>query len=116
LSPAGDKYLVVLDGARHMTFAGRVAGMADAINRPDSNVNLGDPSLDPRLGGGATIPIQQPRSQGMKRDLQLTERAIFNRVKYISTAFWDAYLHGNGKGKEFLEKLDARANIEMVKK
>ena len=114
LSPAGDKYLVVLEGARHATFAGRVAGMAETggtqLILPDM-IEPQDPLVRERRN---TIP---PESRaGLKRDPQLTERAIFARVKVVSIAFWDAYLHGNAKGKEFLAGLDARRRLEMEKK
>jgi len=116
LSPAGDKYLVVLKGARHLTFAGRVAGMAETMGVTDIVMTDTDPLIDPRRVpyNPSTATIQNRKVP--KQDPQLTERAVFGRVKTISIAFWDAYLHGNVKGKEFLEKLAGRDNVEMVKK
>lgn len=114
LSPAGDKYLVVLEGARHATFAGRLAGMADTGGREMIMPDIYEPG-DPI--GRDRIRTMPPESRpGVKRDPQLTERAIFARVKVVSVGFWDAYLHGNAKGKEFLGKLSGRRNIEAAAK
>lgn len=114
LSPAGDKYLVVVEGARHATFSGRVAGMAQAggteLILPEM-IEPQDPIVRDRRN---TIPPQS--RSAAKRDPQLTERAIFARIKVVSVAFWDAYLHGNAKGKELLAGLDARRRLEMEMK
>lgn len=116
LSPAGDKYLVVLEGARNATFGGRIAGMAEGVRTGDVTMPS---TLDPNDPRGRLDPT--PRSQtrsstSAKRDPQLMERNIFARARVISVAFWDAYLHGNPKGKEYLEKLAGRTSIELVKK
>lgn len=117
LSPAGDKILVVLEGARHATFTGRIAGMVEEGSRSEDIVfPTFDPGLDPRVRGGYVLPPAGRRDAGGKRDAQLNERAIFARVKVITVAYWDAYLHGNAKGREFLNKLDARLRVESVRK
>jgi predicted dienelactone hydrolase len=115
LAPAGDKYLVVVEGARHATFAGRTAGMADAGGR-DVVVPDFDPNADPRTRGTYIPPQSRGNTRANRRDPQLTERAVFARIKVVSAGFWDAYLHGNAKGKEFLDKLAGRQNLEMAKK
>lgn len=116
LSPAGDKMLVVLEGARHATFSGRVGGMVEEGRRGGSDIAFPetDPT-NPRVGGGY-VPPTGTRARSNPRDPQLSERTIFARAKAISVAYWDAYLHGNAKGREFLEKLDARVRVEAARK
>jgi predicted dienelactone hydrolase len=114
LTPAGDKWLVVLNGASQATFTGRVGGAFEGRDRSEDVIFPDvDPTRDPRMGGyDGAIRVRSPRD----RDPLLSDRAIFARAKAISVAFWDTYLHGNAKGREFLDQLNGRRNIEMVTK
>jgi dienelactone hydrolase len=117
LSPAGDKYLVVLKGARHATFGGRVSGMVEGRLGVDAEGAF--PNVDPTRPGVMSPdyvpPTTSPRRSNV-RDPQLTERAIVARAKTVSVAFWDGYLHGNNKGRDYLGSLAGRTNVEMLKK
>lgn len=115
LSPAGDKILVVLEGARHATFAGRLGGMVEESRNVEMALPDVDRSGDPRTRGNV-VPQTTTVRRGSRRDPQINERALFARTKVISVAFWDAYLHGNAKGRDFLEKLSGRSGVEYVKK
>jgi len=75
-SPPGDKYLVFIDGAFHMSFTG-------ALAQPET--------------------IQGARRLLVSRMAQGTDqKAIFDYVKMASVAFWDAYLKDDAKAKAYL--------------
>jgi predicted dienelactone hydrolase len=75
-SPAGDKYLVWIDGAFHMSFTG-------ALAQPQSTSG--------------------PRGMLFSRMGQGTDqKAVFDYVKVASIAFWDAYLKDEPKAKTYL--------------
>jgi predicted dienelactone hydrolase len=75
-SPAGDKYLVWIEGAFHMSFTGALA--------------------QPQTASG-------PRGMLFSRMGQGTDqKAVFDYVKVASIAFWDAYLKGEPKAKTYL--------------
>lgn len=99
---AGDKYFVLLQGARHSVFAGTyVPGeIPQTTSIPMRNPNNPYPPGDPRnpypeygtqtMGGGPINPQ--------------VGRGSFNEVRLISLAFWDAYLKGEARGRDFLAK------------
>lgn len=76
-SPPGDKYLVFIDGAYHMSFTGALA-QAD-------NSQLGRRPIVARLAG------------------RTDQKAVFDYVKIASIAFWDAYLRNDAKAKAYLK-------------
>jgi dienelactone hydrolase len=88
LSPPGDKYAVVIEGASHLSSTGRAA----------------EPGASPvRRKGAATAD---------------EEVAIFRDLKVATLAFWDAFLRGDASAKAFLEsdslskETDGKAKIE----
>jgi predicted dienelactone hydrolase len=80
-SPAGDKYAVFIEGANHLSFTGRWAGG--------------------RQGGAGTGGLLARRFERLAEGTD--QRAIFDDVEQASLAFWDAYLKGDGRAKEFLK-------------
>ena len=76
-SPPGDKYLVFIDGAFHMSFTGALA-QAD-------NPQLARRPIVARLVG------------------RTDQKAIFDYVKIASIAFWDAYLKNDANAKAYLK-------------
>jgi len=108
-SPAGDKYFVSIEGARHMSFAGR-SGITNEEVRTDTDntVPPGTYPRDPRYP--ADDPRNDPYSQqGRGRRTGYPgvdfgrERAIFATVKSSTIAFWDGYLKADTKGIEYLK-------------
>ena len=77
-SPPGDKYQVFIEGANHMSFTGRWA----ESNRP---------------GGGLLARRFERLTEGTD------QKAIFGYVEQASLAFWDAYLRGDARAKDFLK-------------
>jgi predicted dienelactone hydrolase len=95
-SPPGDKVLVVIEGARHATFTGRLLPPTEEVRMPDSL----DP-LDPRR----LDPAQRPRRSGSMGD-PIRERNLFGIAKIASLAFWDGYLKAETGGKQYLARLN----------
>src|ERR1043165_7405296 len=99
----GDKYFVLLQGARHSTFAGTFApvDIPQTSSIPMRNPDNPYPPGDPRN----PYPDYQPsRTTGGGPVNPQIGRGTFNDVRLISLSFWDAYLKGEGRGREFLEK------------
>lgn len=113
LSPAGDKWLIVLEGAHHASFTGQVNAMAPGAPEVRSPT-IGDPTIP----GNTAAPIQQPYERGRPREGSdgLRIRGTFANVKAMSLAFFDAYLKGDAEGRTTLENAANRGGIELVKK
>jgi predicted dienelactone hydrolase len=111
LAPAGDKWLVVIEGARHLSFVGRIDPSTEGM-RPSLEPMLGDPA--PRTGA----PRQQydPRQPTRESVTGLRIRAMFADIKAISLAFFDAYLRNEAEGRTALEGAAGRGGVELVKK
>jgi predicted dienelactone hydrolase len=100
-APAGDKYLVFIEGARHMSFAGAMTLNPDLLQR-DYDMppgTLRDPYRDPSM-------MQQPTNG--ERGVYRGDRTIFNTVRMASLTFWDAYLKDDAKAKDALH-----SNVQM---
>jgi predicted dienelactone hydrolase len=82
-SPAGDKYFVLIDGARHNSFAGALTPIL--------------PPEEPRLVARDRPPIPQRASVGLA-----SERHILQIIKVASLAFWDAYLKNDSAARDLL--------------
>jgi predicted dienelactone hydrolase len=80
-SPAGDKYAVFIEGANHLSFTGRWAGGGQ--------------------GGAGAGGLLARRFDRLAEGTD--QRAIFDDVKQASLAFWDAYLKGDARAKEYLK-------------
>lgn len=81
-APPGDKYLVFIEGALHMSFTGRASGDEPGLAARWLEQYLGTPNLDTAL--------------------EYDQRAIFDYVKMSTLAFWDAYLRNNAQAKAWL--------------
>ena len=119
LAPAGDKWLVVLEGARHLSFVGRIDPSTDAM-RPSPEPMLGDPATDPndplRPRTGVPREPYDPRRPGRESVAGLRIRGMFADIKAISLAFFDAYLRNEAEGRTALEGASGRGGVELVKK
>ena len=81
-APPGDKYLVYIDGALHMSFTGRASGEEPGLAARWLEQYLGTPGLEAALA--------------------YDQRAIFAYVKLTTLAFWDAYLKDDAGAKDWL--------------
>lgn len=83
-APPGGKYLLFIQGAAHMSFTGKAAGKEGPGNGRLINAALsGDKALLDRID-------------------DYDQQAIFACVQHSSLAFWDAYLKGDAKAKQYL--------------
>jgi predicted dienelactone hydrolase len=97
---AGDKYFVLLQGARHSTFGGTYTPVDIPMTTSIPNQPNPYPPGDPRNN----YPYYPQQTQVNGPINPQSGRASFNDVRLISLAFWDAYLKGETKGREFLDK------------
>jgi len=97
---AGDKYFVLLQGARHSTFLGTFT----PVNIPQTTSIPQQPNAYPPGDPRNNYPNYQPMQPVNGPVNPQVGRASFNDVRLISLAFWDAYLKGEAKGREFLDK------------
>ena len=126
LSPAGDKWLVTIEGAGHLTFAGGSSqGLLDQIakERREGDYPPGQrvPGLDPEVPGGlidrpTDAPVSRRGGGSRAEDLALRQRELFAAVRGIGLTFFDAYLRGDAAGREALEKVAQRGGVTVEKK
>jgi predicted dienelactone hydrolase len=99
-APAGDKYLVYIDGALHMSFTGRAARQEPGLAVQWLERYLGTPDLDTAL--------------------EYDQRAIFDYIIMSTQAFWDAYLKDDAEAKAWLagDKLVtlSQGQVELLRK
>jgi len=97
-SPAGDKYYVVIAGARHMSFAGALTPMNDTqIQGRDFPDN---PIGSPRNPYEDTTSMQPMNGE---RGISGSDRSTFSSIRMTALTFWDAYLKGEAKAKDSLK-------------
>ncbi|HYI10184.1 MAG TPA: alpha/beta fold hydrolase [Thermoanaerobaculia bacterium] len=121
LSPAGDKWLIVLEGARHGSFTGRIEFIEVPRTEQQQLPSVADPNRDPERD--PRLPDERPRITGTQPGRPgregmpgLRERGIFAQVKAISLAFLDTYLRGDAEGRTALEAAGSRGGVELQKK
>ena len=103
LAPAGDKWLIVVEGARHSTFIGRYDAFIEAAARERIPPTVDMPRGTDPSSAGSRLPrndARRPRSEAQ----MINERALFSTIKSDALAFFDAYLKADTKGREALEK------------
>jgi predicted dienelactone hydrolase len=108
LAPAGDKWLVVFEGATHGSFTGRI-GPSVAGSQMDEN----RPPIGPDRRPVGTVPETRANRES---NAGLRIRGIFSNIKGISLAFFDTYLKGEAEGRTALEGAAGRGGVELVKK
>ncbi|HEY0142298.1 MAG TPA: hypothetical protein VGF48_15475 [Thermoanaerobaculia bacterium] len=95
LAPAGDKWLVTLEGGGPMAFSGRATPPPAHVDRRDEyDPFTGQRRVDPRSSRGQALFIE--------------ERTTFHLVRSLTLGFWDLYLRGDAAGREYLTRADAR--------
>lgn len=101
LAAPGNKWLVVIEGATHRTFAGVRDQLAAA---PDPTFQPNPQSTRDPL----TRPSDDPRRPGRESAAGMYERNRFAAVRSLTLAFWDAYLRNDPKGRETLDNSASR--------
>jgi hypothetical protein len=102
---------VVLQGARHSSFVGRIDPSMEAA-RLTQEPMLGEPP--PRT----TMPREpyDPRRPGREGRQGLQFLGTFGHIKALSLAFFDAYLRGDAEGRTALEGAGTRGGVELLRK
>ena len=106
LSPAGEKWFVSIEGARHGSFAGRGGALMDR-------------RIDETDFPGGTERERAARAEGQRIQAQgvmQRQREILSTIRTISLAFWDAQLRGDAEGREALDKAGERSGVTLEKK
>lgn len=105
-SPSGDKYFVLFEGARHLTFTGTTMAIV-----PDDSMTLYEPRVDPVTGQQAYV-----RTQRTTPSTFVNDRGLFERIRTLAETFWDAYLKGDAKAKDRLAAGQFGGNVTVEKK
>ena len=114
---AGDKWLVVIEHARHATFVGRydafIAAQARESEPTPERVKIpGELPGDQR--NPSTTPARLPGSSANAAAVR--ERDLFVTIKSMALAFLDAYEKEDAKGREALEKAGTSGGVEVQRK
>ena len=108
LSPAGDKWLVIVEDLASQTFTG-VAGPAPVIN---SNPL---PRQGTQITGQDPSEVERQRIAAARQSGH-SQRVMFGRARAVALAFFDLYLKDDAAARTYLTERDARANIEVKSK
>jgi predicted dienelactone hydrolase len=123
LASPGDKWLMVVEHARHSTFIGQYDALIEAQAR-EREVEM------PRAGGGfdprnptgtprdPNDPTSSPtRAPGANANAaSLRQRDIFGTIKMMALAFLDTYTKSDAKAREALEKSMTSSGVVTRKK
>jgi len=86
-SPPGDKYLLYLRGAHHLSYIG-----------PIFDIPLRDPAHRGKIANGI-----RSAARAVARVAPVIDQVgLFDYVRIASVAFWNAYLKDDGRAREFL--------------
>lgn len=102
-SPAGDKYFVLIDGARYSSFTGQVGIFAIAMQQPMNQTDQ----------YGRPI-VQQPMPTQQGGMVIANDRQIFNVAKMTSLAFWDAYLKNDTSARDLLQPAKFESSVSAA--
>ncbi|HEV7240213.1 MAG TPA: hypothetical protein VGQ36_13320 [Thermoanaerobaculia bacterium] len=107
LAPAGDKWLVTIEGVRTATFTGRNDGLLEAIAREED-----------RDIGRTYVPSRRPETSPRTRTEQASVRhqQMVADIRGIALTFFDTYVRGDAAGREALEKAGTRTGVVVEKK
>jgi predicted dienelactone hydrolase len=104
-SPAGDKYFVLIQGARHSSFTGSSSAAFDVPYQrspyPSSNPNM---------------PQQTANGQPIASPAYTSDRNTFQKIKLTSQLFWDAYLKGQASTRDLLVQEKMLSGVTLTKK
>lgn len=107
LSPAGDKWFISVEGARHASFSGRLEQRFERREEMDLPASTLTPPEGLDRSGGR---------QGRFDSLATRQREIFRKIKVSSLEFWDAYLKDSAEGREALGKTQGQPGLMVEKK
>ncbi len=106
-SPAGDKWFVSIQGAGRSAFTGNVGDFSGY--QPNQPMDMPYPTNRPPIGG--TYPQQQPTPRNNLPVIMGGPST--GTVRTISLAFWDTYLKKDDAGRDYLDKLKGRGDVQV---
>lgn len=127
LASPGDKWLIVVEHARHSTFIGQYDALieAQARERETELPRIGG-GFDPRNPNGTpggsprdpNDPMSPPRrAPGANANAaSLRQRDIFGTIKMMALAFLDAYIKDDAKAREALDQSMTSSGVVTRKK
>ena len=107
LSPAGDKWLATIEGARHATFTGRTEQLLEASARERAT---------PIPTAARGTMDNNPGARTRADSFALRQSEMFGLARGISLAFFDTYLKGKATARESLEKTGERRGVVIERK
>ena len=111
-SAPGDKYFVLIPGARHSSFTGTSSAAFEVTDRGSSQ------GMYP--GGNPNNPYGQSNTQpGGATPRYIGDRRIFGTIKVASLIFWEAYLKNETKARDLLQPdkfKSAVPGVELIRK
>lgn len=110
LAPAGDKWLVIIEGVQHGTFTGLASPPPTTTALPPSVIM--DPRTDPRDARREA----ERRQMDQHRRVGINERDLFILLRAASMAFFDVYLKDDSKARQYLEEADAHRHVDVKRK
>ena len=128
LSPAGDKWLVTVEGAGHATFGGGPGRSIEQIAREQSDrgpmtIPLPPDPDEPRVPGGGRNPrdtrVSGPPLNvrgGRAENAALRQQEMMGIIRGVALSFFDTYLRADAAGREALEKASTRKGVVVEKK
>ncbi|HYM59728.1 MAG TPA: hypothetical protein VEZ11_02415 [Thermoanaerobaculia bacterium] len=116
-SPAGDKYLVVLQGARHMSFTGLIEDLEDR-SRDREERSGSDYPMHGGGGGHGIGPLPHGAPPPVRDRIDPDhEKNIMSRIKVASLVFWDIYLKGRTEAKPYLvNQVEKNGGVQVFSK
>jgi dienelactone hydrolase len=118
LAPAGDKWLVTLEGGTFSAYTGRIDPALQPDRRATDRPIMEDPN-DPNRNPVAppVVRQQEPRRPAREGTPGLRTRGAFATVKALSLAFWDTYLRDDrAEARTALEAAGTRGGVTLEKK
>lgn len=128
LSPAGDKWLVTVEGAGHATFSGGGARSIETIAREQTDrgpmtIPLPPDPDEPRVPGGGRNPRDTRMSSPAlsvksvrEENAALRQHEMMAVIRGVALSFFDTYLRADTAGREALEKASTRKGVVVEKK
>ena len=98
-SPAGDKYFVLIEGARHSSFTGTSLASFEVRTQPIQQTMQSNPNAPMATSPGF-----------------VSDRNLFQKIKVTSIVFWDAYLKNDSDARDLLKSDKVPSGVQLTMK
>lgn len=107
-SPTGDKYWVLIQGARHTSFTGQSASAFDV----QTSV-VEQPSIRQSPN---TVPVQPSTAVNSTAPAFFSDRTVFQKIKLTSLLFWETALKNATEARDLLVQDKLPSGLTLEKK